>query len=69
MGSFQPCSRGQWQKLSRLVAGDSQQVGANENALLDVKGQYEKQIKELQEAHGKTMLEKKFQSLLGEEKK
>ena len=48
-----------------------------ENALrtnpLDVKEQYEKQIKELQEAYGEAMLElrarKKLQSLLGEEEK
>jgi transposase-like protein len=48
-----------------------------ENALrakpLDVKEQYERQIKELQEAYGEAMLElrarKKLQSLLGEEEK
>jgi transposase-like protein len=48
-----------------------------ENALranpLDVREQYEKQIKELQEAYGEAMLElrvrKKLQSLLGEEEK
>lgn len=48
-----------------------------ENALrtnpLDVKEQYEKQIKELQQAYGEAMLElrarKKLQSLLGEEEK
>ncbi len=48
-----------------------------ENALranpLDVKEQYERQIKELQEAYGETMLElrakKKLQSLLGENEK
>jgi transposase-like protein len=48
-----------------------------ENALranpLDVKEQYEKQIKELQEAYGEAMLElrarKKLQSLLGEDEK
>jgi len=48
-----------------------------ENALranpLDVREQYEKQIKELQEAYGEAMLElrvrKKLQSLLGEDEK
>ncbi|WP_437126355.1 DUF1153 domain-containing protein [Noviherbaspirillum album] len=48
-----------------------------ENALrakpLDVKEQYERQIKELQEAYGEAMLElrarKKLQSLLGEDEK
>ena len=48
-----------------------------ENALrakpLDVKEQYERQLKELQEAYGEAMLElrarKKLQSLLGEEDK
>lgn len=48
-----------------------------ENALrakpLDVREQYERQIKELQEAYGKAMLErrarKKLASLLGEEEK
>ncbi len=48
-----------------------------ENALrsnpLDVREQYEKQIKDLQEAYGEAMLElrarKKLQSLLGEEEK
>lgn len=48
-----------------------------ENALranpLDIREQYEKQIKELQEAYGEAMLElrarKKLQSLLGEEEK
>ena len=40
---------------------------------LDVKEQYERQIKELQEAYGEAMLElgarKKLASLLGEEEK
>lgn len=48
-----------------------------ENALranpLDVKEQYERQIKDLQEAYGEAMLElrarKKLQSLLGEDEK
>jgi len=48
-----------------------------ENALranpLDVREQYERQIKELQEAYGEAMLElrarKKLQSLLGEDEK
>ena len=48
-----------------------------ENALranpLDLKEQYERQIKELQEAYGEAMLElrarKKLQSLLGEDDK
>jgi transposase-like protein len=48
-----------------------------ENALrakpLDIKEQYERQIKELQEAYGEAMLElrarKKLQSLLGEDEK
>jgi transposase-like protein len=48
-----------------------------ENALrakpLDIKEQYERQLKELQEAYGEAMLElrarKKLQSLLGEEDK
>ena len=48
-----------------------------ENALkakpLEIREQYEKQIKELQEAYGEAMLElrarKKLQSLLGEEEK
>ena len=48
-----------------------------ENALrtnpLDMREQYEKQVKELQEAYGEAMLElrarKKLQSLLGEEDK
>ncbi|WP_287497482.1 DUF1153 domain-containing protein [Pandoraea sp. CB10b_02] len=48
-----------------------------ENALranpLDLKGQYERQIKELQEAYGEAMLElrarKKLRSLLGEDDK
>ena len=48
-----------------------------ENALkarpLEIKEQYERQIKDLQEAYGEAMLElrarKKFQSLLGEEEK
>jgi transposase-like protein len=48
-----------------------------ENALranpLDVREQYEKQIKDLQEAYGEAMLElrarKKLQSLLGEDEK
>lgn len=48
-----------------------------ENALrtnpLDMREQYEKQLKELQEAYGEAMLElrarKKLQSLLGEEEK
>ena len=48
-----------------------------ENALrtksLEVKEQYEKQLRELQEAYGEAMLElrarKKLQSLLGEEDK
>lgn len=48
-----------------------------ENALranpLDIKDQYERQLKELQEAYGEAMLElrarKKLQSLLGEEEK
>ncbi|WP_371324581.1 hypothetical protein VX159_03365 [Dechloromonas sp. ZY10] len=48
-----------------------------ENALranpLDIREQYEKQIKALQEAYGEAMLElrarKKTQSLLGEEEK
>lgn len=48
-----------------------------ENALrtnpLDVREQYEKQIKDLQEAYGEAMLElrarKKWQSLLGEDEK
>lgn len=48
-----------------------------ENALranpLDVKEQYERQLKELQEAYGEAMLElrarKKLQSLLGEDEK
>lgn len=48
-----------------------------ENALranpLDVREQYEKQLKELQEAYGEAMLElrarKKLQSLLGEDEK
>lgn len=48
-----------------------------ENALranpLDVREQYEKQIRELQEAYGEAMLElrvrKKLQSLLGEDEK
>lgn len=41
--------------------------------LLDVREQYERQIKELQEAYGEAMLElcvrKKLQSLLGEDEK
>ena len=48
-----------------------------ENALranpLDIQEQYEKQIKQLQEAYGEAMLElrarKKLQSLLGEDEK
>jgi transposase-like protein len=48
-----------------------------ENALrakpLEIKEQYERQVKELQEAYGEAMLElrarKKLQSLLGEEEK
>ena len=48
-----------------------------ENALraspLDIRNQYERQLKELQEAYGEAMLElrarKKLQSLLGEEEK
>lgn len=48
-----------------------------ENALraspLDIRDQYERQLKELQEAYGEAMLElrarKKLQSLLGEEEK
>jgi cell division protein FtsB len=48
-----------------------------ENALranpLDIREQYEKQIKQLQEAYGEAMLElrarKKLQSLLGEDEK
>ena len=48
-----------------------------ENALranpLDIKEQYERQIKDLQEAYGEAMLElrarKKLQSLLGEDEK
>ena len=48
-----------------------------ENALkarpLEIKEQYERQIKDLQEAYGEAMLElrarKKLQSLLGEEEK
>ncbi len=48
-----------------------------ENALranpLDVREQYKRQIEDLQEAYGETMLElrarKKLRSLLGEEKK
>ena len=48
-----------------------------ENALrakpLDIKEQYEKQIRELQEAYGEAMLQmrvlKKYQSLLGDESK
>ena len=41
--------------------------------LLDIKEQYERQIRELQEAYGEAMLElrarKKLQSLLGEDEK